>query len=97
MNEPIEQARVGQYRDEIRKHASDLIGMAGRPPWPSHYISTTVNGNQTLEPYDPIDPEDVIAVFRTAWEGGIDHERKQTWKWLVLVAIVSFLAGGILI
>lgn len=97
MSERIEQARVGEYREKIRHQVVELISRAGRPPWPSHYVSTVVNGSQVMEPDDPIDPEDVFAVSIMSYREGVAYERKQTWKWLVFVAIVSFAVGGIII
>lgn len=34
------------------------------------------------------------AAYRLGYADGVDYERRQTWKWLIFVAVISFLAGA---
>ena len=95
-NDRTEQASVAEYQQKIVNETHKLIRESGRPPWPSHYVYKMVGGSRIFVPDDPIEPEDVIAVFLVSIQAGIAAGRKQFAKFSVLFAAISFVLGFVL-
>lgn len=96
MGARIEQETTVQYHARVNKLAHDLIAATDRPPWPSHYVEDDTDGPYvSLVPDDPIDPEDVIAVFNTAYKAGRGKGQMDAVPFALLLLVIG-LIGGVL-
>lgn len=92
MAERIEQASVADYKQRVISEARVIIAEANRPPWPGYFTEATVGGKRVLVPDDPLEPEDIIAVHKTAYASGYAKCQQQ----YTAVAIACVVAGFIL-